>query len=95
MRVTIIPKDGFVSIDNVGFSEIDLSFIPNEIHAIQWYEKFGEIEYKDEFGRITRNEELSSLDDLTYFDQVYAKWEVAKQKHDELIEFIELRDQQI
>jgi hypothetical protein len=83
MRVTIIPTDGFVSIDNIGFSEIDLSFIPNEIHAIQWYDTFGEIEYKDEFGRITRNEELLSLDELTYFDQAYAAWEVAKQKYEE------------
>lgn len=44
MRVTIIKKDGFVSVDGVGFAGLDLSFLPETVHAVQWYGTVGEVE---------------------------------------------------
>ena len=78
MRVTIIPEDGMVSINSEGYSELDLSFIPNTVHALQWYETDGEIEYQDDRGRATHNEEITSLDEFVYFDQCYQLWQEAK-----------------
>ena len=78
MRVTIIPEDGMVSINSEGYSELDLSFIPHEVHALQWYDTDGEIEYRDERGRATHNEAIESLDEFVYFDQCYQLWQEVK-----------------
>ena len=62
MRVTIIPEDGLVSIDNVGYSGLDLSFINPSVHAVQWYGENGEIEHKDiTTNRMVSNEAINSL----------------------------------
>jgi hypothetical protein len=78
MRVTIIPEDGFVSVDGEGYSGLDLSFVPYEVHALQWYTDEGEIEYQDQRGRATHNEEITALEQFEYWDQCYAAWQVAK-----------------
>jgi len=50
MRLTIIPGDKYIAIDNNGLINIqqDLNWIPSNIHALQWYDTWGEIEYNDE-----------------------------------------------
>jgi hypothetical protein len=78
MRVTIIPEDGFVSIDNEGYGDLDLSFIPYEVHALQWYDTDGEVEYQDDRGRATENREITSLTEFPYYDQCYQLWQQAK-----------------
>ena len=47
MRVIILPKEGTVTIDGEGFGEIDMSKVSDDIHALQWYDTRGEIEYID------------------------------------------------
>ena len=47
MRITILPKDGTVAVNGEGFEEIDMSKVPDDIHAVQWYDGRGEIEYID------------------------------------------------
>lgn len=49
MRITIIPGDKAIGIDGLFFLNIeeDLSWIPANIHAVQWYNTWGEIEYND------------------------------------------------
>ena len=49
MRLIIIPADKLISIDGQTISQIqqDFSWIPSNIHAVQWYETWGEIEYTD------------------------------------------------
>jgi hypothetical protein len=61
MRVTIIPEDGFVSIDGTGYLGLDLSFMPADVHAVQWYGDGGDVERTDFRGRIIANEPISSL----------------------------------
>ena len=76
MRVTIIPIDGFVSIDGFGFSGLDLSSIDSSIHAVQWYENYGEIEIKDPVtNRMIENVEITSLDQFQF---VIDAWNAAK-----------------
>jgi hypothetical protein len=47
MKLTIIPIDGNVKKDGVAYLKLDLSscVIPNDIHALQWFENSGWIEY--------------------------------------------------
>ena len=72
MRVTIIPSDGSVTIDGDGRAPIDLSFMGQDIHAVQWYETWGEIERKDpETGAMTANEHIA---DLSLFQAAIDAW---------------------
>ena len=67
MRLTIIPVDGFVSVDgNSKVQPLDITAcgIPQDIHALQWYESRGWIEYSDDDNPFTpkpANEELLQL----------------------------------
>jgi len=77
MRVTIIPADGFVSIDGVGYKDLDLSFINTNVNAVQWYETDGDVETKNERGQIVENLPLSSLDE---YEPALEKWREAHDK---------------
>jgi hypothetical protein len=59
MRLTIVPEDRSIIIDGKVLLRIrqDLSWIPSNIHAVQWYHDYGEVEYKD--GK--PNEKITSL----------------------------------
>jgi len=76
MRVTILPDDNSVSVDGEGHSGLDLSFIDPTIHAVQWYDTYGEIERKDPTTkRMTGNEEITSFDE---FQPAIAVWQAKK-----------------
>jgi hypothetical protein len=59
MRLTIIPGDKYIAIDDNGILDIqqDLNWIPSNVHALQWYDTWGEIEYND----TTPNERIENL----------------------------------
>lgn len=46
MRVTIIPEDKWIRKDDESANLSDWNFNDSNIHAIQWYDTEGEIEYK-------------------------------------------------
>lgn len=46
MRVTIIPEDRFIRCDDKTAFLSGWPFDDSNIHAIQWYDTWGEIEYK-------------------------------------------------
>ncbi len=61
-RVTIIPVDGFCSVEGAGYIDIDMVSIPADVHAIQWYGTHGEVEIKDPAtGKLVRNEFITYL----------------------------------
>ena len=63
MRVTIIPIDKFCAVDGVGFVGVDMTSIPIDVHAVQWFGSWGEQEILDlKTGRINRNEKIQNLD---------------------------------
>ena len=49
MRLTIIPSDKAIGIDGEFLLNIgeDLSWIPSNVHALQWYDTWGELEFND------------------------------------------------
>ena len=62
MRLTIIPSDKKVGVNGLTFSDINLSScaIPANIHALQWYETEGEVEFTDNPDRTKPQNELIS-----------------------------------
>lgn len=75
MRVTIVPAGGLVLVDGEGYSDLDLSFMEADIHALQWYGTEGEIERQDSRGRSTSNEDIT---DLTPYQPALDAWQAAK-----------------
>lgn len=68
MRLIIIPSDGAVYVDGECRSPLDLSGcgIPAIVHALQWFETKGWIEFNDDgdpFTPIPPNEIIESLPD--------------------------------
>lgn len=67
MRLTIIPSDSFVSVDADGsHGPLDLSTcgIPADVHALQWYDTRGWIEFRDDEDPFTPkapNEDITAL----------------------------------
>jgi len=90
MRLTIIRNDGFVSVNNEGFSDLDLSFMDSDIHAVQWYETEGEVERRDTRGRIIANEEITSIEQ---FQPALDLWLEAKQRAQEDLQAHALHEQ--
>ena len=71
-RVTIIPVDGFCSVEGVGYTDIDMASVPADVHAIQWYGNHGEVEIKDTLtGKLVRNEFIA---DLSEYQSVLASY---------------------
>ena len=57
-RLTIIPSDSAVYVDEMVYFNLDLSFIDSNVHALQWRDGAGWIEYEN-----AGNEQISVLPD--------------------------------
>jgi hypothetical protein len=57
MKLTIIPEDKIVYVDSVSFSPLEFSF-PSNIHALQWQDTQGWIEFVDNNDRIKNPNEI-------------------------------------
>lgn len=78
MRLSIIPEDGVVCKDGECLHEIDLSWIPQNIHAVQWYSDHGEVEYEDQIPNL-------EIDDLGIYQQASDLWDAKKQEIEDAI----------
>lgn len=47
MRLTIIPSDSCVYYNNVSYAPISMSGVPSDVHALQWNNNVGWIEFND------------------------------------------------
>lgn len=79
MKLTIITNDKAVYKDNKSYLDLTLSNIPDDVHALQWNNDTGWIEYKN---HVKPNETISSLpqwanDALTVWQQAYDAEEAA------------------
>lgn len=73
-RITIIPNDGAVYLDAGVYSSLDLSTcgIPGDVHALQWLNGKGHIEY---VGHPIPNLDITVLPD--WVNKCIEKWEIA------------------
>ena len=75
MKLTVITPDNVVIKDGEGYVVNDLSYIYQNIHAIQWDNDKGEVEFVD-------NSPNLFIDDLTPYNQCLVEWQVAKNKEE-------------
>jgi hypothetical protein len=76
MRFTYVKDDKLVGIDG-DFLEINNSNFDQEVHAIQWYDTYGEIEFTN---RQERNNEI--FEDISYIQSLIDLWNDEKAKQD-------------
>ena len=88
MRLTIVPISGTVSKDGISYNDLDLSFIDENVHAVQWYDTFGEVEVKDVItNKMIANEPIT---DITIYNDAITLWEEANTKAEILKTELEL-----
>lgn len=86
MRLTIIADDKCISIDGEGYDGIYMPELPANIHALQWYETFGEVEFKTELrGNKFVKPENQIIVDLDDYGWVVEKHAAARQAYEESI----------
>lgn len=77
MKVTIIPADGAVYKNNIFYSGLDLSSAPENVHALQWDNNAGWIEFNSESEfRKPANQRIGVLPD--WANTALEKWDEAK-----------------
>jgi len=81
MRITIIPVDGLVGVNNL-FYTVDMNAcgVPSDIHALQWEEheqNKGHIEFKS---AQVQNQDITALPE--WVTTCVEKWQAAKDAQD-------------
>jgi hypothetical protein len=77
MNLTIIPIDGAVYVDGYSFSGLNLAAAPDDVHALQWKNDKGWIEFKDnDDGTKPQNQAITELP--AWATACIAKWDEAK-----------------
>ena len=71
MRITIIPVDSKIVIDGIVANDVDLSWVPENVHAVQWFDTYGEIEL------LTREPNID-ITELGIYSQAIPIWEAKK-----------------
>ena len=79
MKFTLIVPDATMAIDGVGY-QIDVSAAPSGLHAVQWYDTWGEEEWADDRGCIVRNQEISSYAPYQWAIDLWTQAEQAAQQ---------------
>lgn len=75
MKLTIIPVDGSIGKNGKFYLELDLSScgIPSDVHALQWQDTAGWIEYES---ATVQNQDITELP--TWATACVTKWDEAK-----------------
>jgi len=77
MKLSIIPIDGAVYKDGYSYSGLNLSFVPSNVHALQWKDTKGWIEFVDnDDGTKPQNEAITELP--SWANACVTKWDEAK-----------------
>ena len=77
MKLVIIPIDGAVYVDDYSYSGLDLAAAPADVHALQWKNDKGWIEFKDlDDGTKPQNQAITELP--SWANACKVKWDEAK-----------------
>lgn len=71
MQISIVTSDAVVCVDRMCFHDMDMTGVPSDVHALQWKDTSGHIEYQ---GHI--NEDIDALP--SWVDAIVAAWQVKK-----------------
>ena len=77
MRISIIPADGYVGVgttdkNKFGILDLDMEGVDPAIHAIQWHDSWGEIEW---VGHQTPNTRIT---DFSPYQFLVDRWQAAQ-----------------
>ena len=72
MKLTIIKNDGAVYKDSVSYDNLSLPTIPSDVHALQWNESIGHIEFVD---NVKGNETITELP--SWANDALTAWQTA------------------
>jgi hypothetical protein len=61
MKLTIIREDGAVYQDRISYRNLDLSFVPSNVHALQWNNNKGWIEYSEDSNGNKQNNDMIDI----------------------------------
>lgn len=81
MRLTVIYDDKFIKVDNKGmFFNDNWPFDETDIHAIQWYDDHGELEYRTPIPNkeLTKKSQVKKY--IDFFTVEYEKWQAEQTK---------------
>ena len=77
MKLTIVPDDSMVYIDNEPVGKVNLSFMPENVHAFQWKTNIGWVEYREnDDGTKPANQVVTELPD--WANLAVTAWGTAK-----------------
>jgi hypothetical protein len=74
MRLTIIPSDKTVYVDTVPYALLGMASVPFNVHALQWFDVEGWIEFID-----APNENITELP--AWANTCVSEWEAADYEH--------------
>jgi len=72
MKLTIIKNDSAVYKDGKSYLDLSLSTIPSDVHALQWNESIGHIEFVD---NVKANETITELP--SWANDALTAWQIA------------------
>lgn len=72
MKLTIIKDDGAVYKDSVSYADLSLPTIPSDVHALQWNNDKGHIEFVD---NVKANESITELP--SWANDALTAWQTA------------------
>lgn len=77
MKLTIIPIDGAVYVDGFSYSGLVLSSVPSDVHALQWKDTAGWVEFvENQDGTKPANQTITELP--SWANDAKTKWDEAK-----------------
>lgn len=72
MKLTIIKNDGAVYKDHVSYANLSLPTVPSDVHALQWNNDKGHIEFVD---NVKANEAITELP--SWANDALTAWQTA------------------
>lgn len=74
MRVSVIKSDKFVTVDGKAYGNLDMSTVPADVVAMQWFGTYGELEHAEVDGVKPPN---TRIDSDALFQPLIAAWQVS------------------
>ena len=71
MKFVLVKPDNVVCVDGVCQQGVDLSSLPADVHAIQWFGDHGEIEFVDATKQHARIEHFTDMSPYTKYLNEY------------------------
>jgi hypothetical protein len=87
-RITLFPGDGNANIDNHLAKNIDYTGLDPEIHAVQWFDTYGWIEYREDTisGAKPENVQITSIE--PYLDYIAQAEEIIYAANNPLVGYV-------